>query len=266
MIWQKNYKQLFVFTLGLAFIQFLSSCVGCSPSARRSKQDKSPYGVERPLPARPARAHSHSTTQHPTHQINEGMAHATAGQPQALSELYETYKSSVFLIYTSNGDYHRQGSGFFVSKDGLGVSNYHVFEGTNIGYELVSTFDGQQFKINEILAKDKEMDYIIFRVAIGHYQIPHPLPITKRNIRVGEDVFAIGNPKGLESTLSKGIVSSLRENEALIQTTAEITHGSSGGPLINMQGEVIGITTAGLGEANLNFAINIKFLQLHNYL
>lgn len=79
---------------------------------------------------------------------------------------------------------------------------------------------------------------------------------------VGEDVFAIGNPKGLEHTLSKGIVSSYRENNTMIQTTTEITHGSSGGPLFNMQGEVIGITTSGVGEANLNFAMNIQILDL----
>lgn len=78
-------------------------------------------------------------------------------------------------------------------------------------------------------------------------------------------MFAIGNPKGLESTLSTGIVSSIRSSDHLIQTTAEITHGSSGGPLFNMKGEVIGITSAGLGEANLNFAVDIRSLNLSGY-
>lgn len=79
---------------------------------------------------------------------------------------------------------------------------------------------------------------------------------------VGEECFTIGNPKGLNQTLSKGIVSGYRDFNKLIQTTTEITHGSSGGPLFNKKGEVIGITTSGLGEANLNFAINIKEIPL----
>ncbi|MBK8111356.1 MAG: serine protease [Saprospiraceae bacterium] len=79
---------------------------------------------------------------------------------------------------------------------------------------------------------------------------------------IGQSCFAIGNPKGLVNTLSTGIISSLRKNGDVIQTTAEITQGSSGGPLFNADGEVIGITTAGLEEANLNFAVSILSLDL----
>ena len=82
---------------------------------------------------------------------------------------------------------------------------------------------------------------------------------------VGEKVFAITNPEGLEKTLSDGIISALRENKKLIQTTTPITHGSSGGPLFNFRGEVIGITTKGLQEGSLFFAININNLNLIGY-
>ena len=117
-------------------------------------------------------------------------------------------------------------------------SNYHVFEGTNIGRETIETSDGTQYRIAEVLSQSSENDFIIFKVSssrsFNYLPIPAYLP------EVGEDVFAIGNPRGLEHTLSTGIVSGYRENNQLIQTTTEITHGSSGGPLLNMNGEVIG--------------------------
>ena len=132
--------------------------------------------------------------------------------------------------------------------------------------EVIGTIDGKKFKIKEVLEKSKENDYIIFRVNIGSYNITSPIAVASQSPKIGEDVFAIGNPRGLESTLSNGIISAFRENNNIIQTSTEITHGSSGGPLLNMKGEVIGITTAGLGEANLNFAVNIKSLNLYRFL
>lgn len=183
-----------------------------------------------------------------------------------LSGLYNTYKKSVFLIYTSDGDNNFQGSGFFVSKNGLAVSNYHVFEGTSKGLEVIKTINGKEYKIEKVLEKNKDFDYIIFKVDLGIENISNPIAINNNIIQIGQDVFAIGNPKGLESTLSKGIISSLRADNKIIQTTAEITNGSSGGPLLNMNGDVIGITTSGLGEANLNFAININVLKLERFL
>lgn len=81
---------------------------------------------------------------------------------------------------------------------------------------------------------------------------------------IGEESFTVGNPQGLTQTLSKGIISGFRENRKYIQTTTEITYGSSGAPLFNRNGEVIGITTGGFGEANLNYAINIKEVPLSN--
>ena len=107
------------------------------------------------------------------------------------------------------------------------------------------------------MASSEDNDYIVFKVAGNGISFPC-LKIAGSLPRVGEDVFAIGAPEGLEQTLSKGIVSAIRGKEnCIIQTTAEITHGSSGGPLFNKQGEVIGITSGGMDVANLNFAVNI---------
>ncbi len=182
----------------------------------------------------------------------------------SLSDLYEACKPAVFLIYTSDGYSTCQGTGFFISSTGVAVSNYHVFEGTWKGLEEVTLASGEVLKIDEVYESSKENDYIIFKVR-SQKSRPY-LPIAKQRPKVGEDTFAIGNPQGLTHTLSKGIVSGYREEENYIQMTTEITHGSSGGPLFNMRGEVVGITSAGLGEANINFAIDIQVLRLYRYL
>jgi len=192
------------------------------------------------------------------------------GEPQSarlpLNQLFKKYQSAVFMVFTSDGLLDYQGSGFFISADGVAVCNYHVFEGTTKGMEIIKTANGQELKVERVLAQSTEDDFIIFKVRLNSKVQFTPIPIAQRNPEIGEDVFAIGNPRGLENTLSKGIVSGYRDNGNLIQTTTEITHGSSGGPLLNMQGEVVGITTAGVGEANLNFAVNIKLLNLNRYL
>ena len=181
----------------------------------------------------------------------------------SLQQLFKKYRSAVFMIYTSNGEEGKQGSGFFISDNGLGVSNYHVFEGTNKGLESIKLETGETFKISEVLELSKENDFIVFKVALN--SSTNFFKIAPISSEIGDQVFAIENPKGLEHTLSTGIVSGYRgDMRGLIQTTAEITHGSSGEPLLNMAGEVIGITTSGLGEANLNFAININATHIRS--
>ena len=250
-----NSVRFFINFLVVIILHSLGACSGCSPSGRRSHQVTSS-----------TKSYSFNTTEN---QLNKHKAinntTNTLKKTLPLNVLYDKYKRSVFLIYTSDGDNAFQGSGFFISKNGLAVSNYHVFEGTSQGLEVIETYNGQNFRIKEVLDKDKENDFIIFRVDIGNYMISNPIPVASQSPDIGDDVFAIGNPRGLESTLSKGIVSSYRENNCLIQTTTEITHGSSGGPLLNMKGEVVGITTGGFGEANLNFAVNISLLNLYRF-
>lgn len=184
----------------------------------------------------------------------------------SLQELFVNYKPAVFMVYTSDGEKGFQGSGFFVSADGIAISNYHVFKGTYKGLESIKTFDDKMLNIEKVLFQSEEDDYIIFKVRLNDNDRVKYISIAEQIPEIGEDVFAIGNPLGLEHTLSKGIISQYRDDQKLIQTTTEITHGSSGGPLINMKGEVVGITTSGAGEANINFAVNIKKLNLHRYL
>ena len=179
--------------------------------------------------------------------------------------MYERLRPSVFQVVVSYSDGgSAQGSGFFISSTGIGISNYHVFKGGIRNEVYIKTFDGTIFKVGEVLEFDEKMDYIVFKLITDNSNFP-PIPIAENQPLVGEDVFAIGNPKGLENTLSKGIVSAYRENDLYIQTTAEITHGSSGGALFNMRGEVVGITSAGFGEADINFAMNLQKLRVKKF-
>lgn len=177
-----------------------------------------------------------------------------------LSTLYKELKSAVILVHSFKGDSGFLGSGFFIDASGIAVSNYHVFEGTTKGKERIQTENGEIYQVSEVLSVSKEHDFIVFKV---HNESGIRLPfltISKKTPDIGDECFAIGNPRGFERTLSKGIISQIRNKGTLLQTTAEITHGSSGGPLFNMEGEVIGITSSGVGEGNLNFAININLI------
>lgn len=168
---------------------------------------------------------------------------------------------AIVSIITSDKDGKpvAQGSGFLVSNDGVILTNYHVIaEGSSA---VVKLPDGAFYVVDGVLASDKARDIAVIK---AHGQNFRTLPLGNSDqVQVGEDVVAIGNPLSLESTVSNGIVSGIRaledEGEKYLQITAPISPGSSGGPLFNMAGEVIGITTMYLkGGENLNFAIPIN--------
>lgn len=176
-------------------------------------------------------------------------------------QIFERFNSAVFMIITSDGKNRFQGSGFFIDTSGIAVSNYHVFEGTYIGQERIKLTSGDVLTVAEIIESDKENDFIIFRVNSNGRNFNH-IPISRRSAKVGERVYAIGSPLGLENTFSSGEISQLRGRH-LIQVSVPIDHGSSGGVLINEYGEAIGITTGGHDDsgANLNFAVSIEVVK-----
>lgn len=184
---------------------------------------------------------------------------STSSDP-SLVQMYEDVNSSVFLIYTKKDSLISQGTAFTVSSDGIAVSNYHVFEDAEQAIAINN--QEEKFMITEILEIDKENDFIIFRLGPAA-NFPY-LKIASLKPKVGENCFTVGNPEALARTLSTGIISAHRGK--LLQTTCEITHGSSGGPLFDSKGHVIGITTSGAGTANLNFAVGIENLPLEKYL
>lgn len=166
------------------------------------------------------------------------------------------------MIFTKDATNQYQGSGFFVSEDGLAISNYHVFKGTHKGAEIIKLYDGKQYKIKEVLAYSEKYDYILFKIE-GKFNY---IPVTQRKYEIGEKIYTIGSPRGLENTFSSGEISQIRDN-AIIQISAPIDHGSSGGALINSHGEVIGITSGGRDDsgANLNIARDIRVIFNSNY-
>lgn len=167
------------------------------------------------------------------------------------------------MVFTTDGWSGFQGSGFFISGNGIAVSNYHVFKGTTKGLENIKLSDGSTYKVNEVIDYNEEEDYILFRVGVGNYPMNY-IPLCTTPPKVGEKVYAIGSPRGLENTFSSGEISQIRDKNVL-QISVPIDHGSSGGALINSYGEVIGITTAGRDDsgANLNFAMSIKVIDKH---
>lgn len=169
----------------------------------------------------------------------------------------------VTIVMAVNDKPIAQGSGFLVSPDGVVVTNYHVIEAGNVA--IVKFPDGTVFPVDGVLAADKVRDLAIIKI---HGKTFRTLTLGNSDqIQVGEEVVAIGNPLSLESTVSNGIISAIRTSKEqggkFLQTTAPISPGSSGGPLFNMAGEVVGINTMYLeGGENLNFAIPVNDAKL----
>ena len=177
------------------------------------------------------------------------------------SKIFAKYNTAVFMVFTSDGYNGYQGSGFFINSDGLAVSNYHVFQGTNIGAEQIKLANSDEaYKVAEVIHSNEEEDFILFRVNVTNTNY---IPIAKYKPQIGEKVYAIGSPRGLENTFSSGEISQWRDKN-LMQISALIDHGSSGGALINEYGEVVGITSGSFADgsqANLNYAWSIDAVK-----
>lgn len=172
------------------------------------------------------------------------------------SEIARKVMPSVVLVTTEDdkGEALARGSGFVVAE-GVIATNLHVIRGASKAF--VKVVNGQtQLEVLGIVAENKEWDLVL--LAVKDLKAP-PLPIgDSAALQVGDDVYAVGNPHGLEGTFSAGIVSSIRriEGDALLQITAPISPGSSGGPIVNKDAEVVGVAVSSLQEGqNLNFAI-----------
>lgn len=173
----------------------------------------------------------------------------------------KAFASTVLLVMEdANGQPLALGSGFLV-RDGEIASNLHVVEGSARGYAKLV---GQKTKydIEGVTALDGDRDLVVLKVSVSGS--PSLSLGESDTVEVGENVYAVGNPQGLEGTFSQGIVSSIREvgTDKLLQITAPISPGSSGGPVLNGKGEVIGVSVATFrGGQNLNFAIPASYLK-----
>lgn len=192
----------------------------------------------------------------------------------SLKKLAEKYGKGVVLVETPSG----LGSGFIINEDGYCVTNYHVVEQeTRIATTIFQRNEKNEFtrrRIDDvkIIALNPYFDLALLQIP-KQKDVPfHKVYLAEsHNYQEGDDVFAIGNPRGLERSVSQGIVSTRNRNfkgVVFIQTTAQINPGNSGGPLFNARGEVMGVTNMKLlFSEGLGFAIPVGYLKqfLDNY-
>ena len=189
------------------------------------------------------------------------------GAVQEVSALVKTVGESVVQVKTPAG----LGSGFFVNADGYLITNFHVIEGeTEISVEVYHQRDGQldreTYKQVRIVAINKFHDLALLH--IEDKGAPKFKPVTLGSadaLSVGDAVFAVGSPLGLERTVTQGILSTKTrqmEGQLYLQTTTQINPGNSGGPLFNLAGEVVGVTNMKItfGEG-LGFAIPAELVK-----
>lgn len=180
-----------------------------------------------------------------------------ASTSEDFSGIIEDSLKAVVTIKTNVG----QGTGFLISNDGFMVTNAHIFSGASDFYIL----DYQQNRHSaELIGYNETFDLVLLKMS-GTY---NTLELgNSNNVQIGEKVIAIGNPLGLQFSVSEGIVSAVnREGEnkinAYIQTDAALNPGNSGGPLINKQGEVIGINNFKVGGGeNIGFALESNYIK-----
>lgn len=182
-------------------------------------------------------------------------------------ELAKRFGAGVIMVSTPSG----LGSGFIIHPDGYAITNAHVVQGET---RLKCTvYEQGELDFRRVIIEDVEIIAVNHHVDLALIKMKSPdgkpFPFVylqeSEQLAAGQDVFAIGNPLGLERTLSRGVISTTQRNfEGLtyIQTDTQINPGNSGGPLFNLKGEVIGVTNMGipLGEG-LNFAIPMRYVR-----
>jgi len=177
-----------------------------------------------------------------------------------VSNISEKYSEAVVhIVNIQNGEPTSFGSGFIVDKKGVIVTNFHVID--NAEELLVRTKDEEEYEVKGYYIADSKKDYAIIR--ISGFDLPTVKLGNSKYVKIGEEVLAIGHPRGLSHTVTNGIISQIRKNDGVktFQINAAIDHGSSGGPLFNNKGEVIGITTSGFQGEDFNFAIPINYIN-----
>lgn len=162
-------------------------------------------------------------------------------------------------VFNREGKWRGGGTGFFVKEEGLLVTNRHVIDGKVRALAKLSS--GEFLSIEGVLSEDRSGDLVLLTLGVKGRSFP-PLGLTDTVIETGQPIIVIGTPLGHEGTVSKGIVSKVKDIPnfgKVLQHTAPISKGSSGSPVVNMKGEVIGVVVGYSiveGES-LNFAISV---------
>jgi hypothetical protein len=186
-----------------------------------------------------------------------GAAHPAPKAPATLTpvEIGQRVSPSVVAITATLPNGTGTGTGYVVREDGWIATNYHVVEGAervSVTFSDGGTLDADTVKMGPVYGD----------VALLHLRTKNLVPVvlgSTKGMKPGERVVAIGNPKGLDHSLSEGLYNGIREKEGhAIQFSAAISPGSSGGPLLNDRGEVIGMATFVINGQNLNFAVPVE--------
>ncbi|MGB7209043.1 MAG: trypsin-like peptidase domain-containing protein, partial [Pyrinomonadaceae bacterium] len=181
--------------------------------------------------------------------------------PVSTPEIVKQAFPSVVALVMKNAkdDSTQTGSGFFIGPDTI-VTNFHIIDGANRGYAKIIG-QTQQFRVIGTYGLDEANDLALVKIESS---IGIALVLAGDDLgSVGDEVFAVGNPQGLEGTFSQGIIRGSRKsnNIDLLQITAAISQGSSGGPVLNNRGEVLGVAVRYLKDGDLNFAIPVRHLR-----
>ncbi|MBW4619860.1 MAG: trypsin-like peptidase domain-containing protein [Cyanosarcina radialis HA8281-LM2] len=176
--------------------------------------------------------------------------------------VYQQASPAVVSVYSSNG----VGSGTIITKDGYVLTNAHVIQNTTRPVTVVLS-DGTRLEADIIAFGERGLDLAVVKIR-DRDDLPTINMASAGSVQVGQKAFAIGNPFGqFEGTFTTGIVSRIDSRRGLIQTDAAINPGNSGGPLLNSQGELIGVNTAIFtsgqegGNIGIGFAIGVDRIQ-----
>jgi S1-C subfamily serine protease len=157
--------------------------------------------------------------------------------------------------FNAKGKVIRLGSGFFVDPQGHLITNLHVIKG--VARAAVKLNRGQIYPVTEMVSVDAKADLVKLVVPLpGGF--PHYLTVSATRPEAGEHIVVLGSPLGLEHTVTEGLISAIRmirNRGEFLQISAPISPGSSGGPVLNMRGQVIGIATFQVRGQNINFAV-----------
>lgn len=176
---------------------------------------------------------------------------STSGQERLERTFDKIIPSTVVILAHNDTGKISQGSGFFINKSGIIITCLHVLKGSD-RYEI-KTADGNVYPVTEVINKDIEGDLVCIRAEVPRNSI-YPIPIASAFPKIGEEIVTVGSPLGLEKSVSNGIVSAIRDlmgYGTVIQISAPISRGSSGGSVNNLRGEVIGVASSSAeGGAN----------------
>lgn len=209
----------------------------------------------------------------PTAAGGKGLYHLAAPNPMPLQDCYKKVAPAVVMVSTPSG----LGSGFFINSQGYLVTNYHVVERETLitvtqFEESRRGFERKAFRDVRIVALNPFTDLALLKVEDKSVDaFPFVTLANAGTAQVGQSTFAVGNPLGLERTMSNGAITTVsRAFEGLVylQTNADINPGNSGGPLFDMSGQVIGVTNMGATHfGGLGFAIPIHYVRdfIDNY-